>query len=225
MRKENQSYKFDTREDFITESNQNVISKDNRYVLALINHAVNYLDSYNIQEYENIIDVFKNYGFKANQIIDFILEFKDYLIDLDKTLKPKLSWLNSRSLKKVKFSGKNIVLNRLAHEYSTQLIEFTVTFLQKSDQFNSCIDLIIKNLTLKIDSMKKSANDSCTAASILVKMPDLNLSQNVNPLEPKNEVEMDFRMYNEDFNDDINDENDGFFAELGASNEFHFLFN
>lgn len=161
-KRQNKKYKFVTRDDFISELNQSSKSKDNNYQLKLLEHAVNYLDEFNIKTYEDIIGIFKNYGIASKEMIIIMNEFKKYMKehkdkndDSDKRF--NIEWLNMRSFKILKFSGKNIILNRILFEYPDYFTIFLEKYFKENDAvcFNFCLNELQNKIKLIHDQSQK----------------------------------------------------------------------
>ena len=154
-KKNYQSHRTCSRNHICMEIQQGTYNKDRYYMLRMLRQCVEYLDQYHIYEYQNFSDEFKNAGFKTDNIKDYITEFKDFINSQSQNSKdkiPDLKWINKRSVTKANYVEKNIVLNRLAHEYSDRFLFFTRIFVQKHFQGTN-YELFYREIKKKADHL------------------------------------------------------------------------
>lgn len=143
---------FKTRDEFIMEFQKENISKDRYYMAEMIKPNILFLDHYGISNYQNFYQLLHSYNFKSNDINEMITEFKDYINSYN--LNCQIEWIKKRELKKSNNGEKNVILNRLAVEYSNEIIDFILYFASK--KLNNCsnIEILVKEFKSKINTLK-----------------------------------------------------------------------
>ena len=206
-RKQYRNHKFDTHEDCLAEMNQEKMTRDDALLNRLIKHSIQYLDNHNINnQYESVIELFKNSGFQAQMISNMINEFKNYINKLKEKNNnvPYIDWISIRSFKKAKLVAKNIVLNRIIHEYPIYFIDFLKEYIRENDGFN--IDFFFNELQNKINRLQSISNN------VIIQANTLNTDNNTDP----NNSNLNFPLSLGNV-DDENDDEDEYFVD----NEIH----
>lgn len=123
------SYKLPNNfESFNDLSSKEAANMDRRYMNKFIKPIVDYLCGENILEYQNFTELFKKYKLKSEDIIKFINSF-EYFINSQRNQK-KINWLKVREIRKSNFCEKNIIINRLVHEYHDDIYLFISNHFQ-----------------------------------------------------------------------------------------------
>ena len=113
------------------------------------NH-IDYLDQHGIFEYQNFAQTLHEY-IKNDDIQKFIQSFVDYK---NKTgLSDSVFMLKQRELKKTNICEKNILLNRIALEYSKEFLLFFENYLKLYYPFMKTKNTLVESFKSKIEKL------------------------------------------------------------------------
>ena len=134
IKKNYQNYKFNTFQQAIDEISKEPLKKDRIYMANMLRPNIEYLQKFGINECLNFIEIMKKHKFGTNDIRDFIKNFQLFINSInEKKNIPKIDWIRERELSKANSSEKNVILNRLSHEYPNEMIYFMQRYA-----LNSC---------------------------------------------------------------------------------------
>lgn len=148
---------------FYDDNQQMEVDRDRQDMVKMLKPCFEYLDKYEVTEYQNLIESFKKIGFRADNIKNFILEFKTFINSIcqERKISP-IDWIVLRTLKKANFGEKNIILNRLALEYPNELLYFAQRYIQCTYQVYANFDIFFKELQGKIEKIHGVDNEEET---------------------------------------------------------------
>lgn len=125
--RKNQSYKFGCLRLEIDELFPDSLTKDRDYMRNQMKNHFDYLDQHGIYEYQNFAKTLHVY-MRTGEIQKLIQSFVDY--KNTKSLGKRLFLLKPRELKKANICEINILLNRIALEYSNEFLTFFENYLK-----------------------------------------------------------------------------------------------
>lgn len=157
-----QSHKIKSREEAIIEINKDPCSKDRFYIQIVLNCTKEYLDKNSIFEYQDFIQSFQRFGLKNKDIIKFIIEFVRYYNSLPKIGNDnKIIWIKQRECRQSNFGEKNMIINRIVHQYEDETKDYIVQFAKQNftdaqEQQDFTNDLMNKIELIKNQSLNKN---------------------------------------------------------------------
>lgn len=155
---------------------QKSYTTDRSYMNAQMKRHLDYLDKHGISEYQNFVKILHNYLLSAHEILKLIEAFIDF--KNKQNLSNNIILLKPREMKKTNSGEKNILLNRLAVEFSTEFMHFFENYicffypLMKTknkliQEFKNKIDILISRKNIKTDDVNMiSSNENNKLDSI-----------------------------------------------------------
>lgn len=146
----NQSYKFGCMRSEVNKIFQDPKTADRHYMKNQMKNHIDYLDQHGIFEYQNFAQTLHEY-IKNDDIQKFIQSFVDYK---NKTgLSDSVFMLKQRELKKTNICEKNILLNRIALEYSKEFLLFFENYLKLYYPFMKTKNTLVESFKSKIEKL------------------------------------------------------------------------
>ncbi|KAK8876064.1 hypothetical protein M9Y10_006248 [Tritrichomonas musculus] len=102
------------------------LNLDRHYMAQFLSPIIHYLYVNGILHYQDFAQLFKKYKLKSKEITKFIKYFESFINS--QTSQKRISWLRDRELIKSNFSEKNIIFNRLVHEYHDEILRYLSYF-------------------------------------------------------------------------------------------------
>ncbi|KAK8898593.1 hypothetical protein M9Y10_000885 [Tritrichomonas musculus] len=201
-RKNNQSYKFGCSRNEAKMVFRNSNKTDRGYMIDQMKNHFNYLDRHGIFEYQNFIQILRDHQFMANDILNLLESF--VFFKNQQNLSQPFFLLKPREMKKTNAGEKNILFNRLAHEYSSEFLYFFELYLNRFYPGMKTKENLIQKFKTKIDQLTR-INEEPKKEFI-----DLNTSDNsvnlLNSIPADNEITTDdgfFLLSNEEPSDNF----------------------
>ncbi|KAK8892414.1 hypothetical protein M9Y10_029641 [Tritrichomonas musculus] len=213
VHKKNQCYKIGCTGRDIMKVFQKSSTADRTYMNEQMKAHLDYLDQHGITEYQNFVQTLRDYQFNAGSILRLIEAFVDYRTRQNPA--HPLFLLKPRELKKTNAGEKNILLNRLALEYSFEFLSFFQNYVQFYYPLMKIKGKLIQNIRIKIErlvEMKDKKNDDKI---------DMNSNDSIEildsiPLTNEIDADDDFFMFGDDQSADFNSlfTNDDVFEDI-----------
>lgn len=149
------NHRINIRQQIFYDSEQTIqMSRDRLYMIKMLKPCFEYFDNHEIIMYQNLSDTLKKFGFRTDNIKNFILGFQDFINShyLERNISP-INWIVSRTVKKANFEEKNIILNRLAIEYPNELFYYTQKYIQQYYPALVNIEIFFKEIQDKIEKI------------------------------------------------------------------------
>lgn len=152
------NHRVSNREEFYNEMKSPPLNKERSMMINYMKQCLGSLDKSGIYQYEDFIDSFRKFGFKTNDISNYILEFHAYIksnnLNVDASA---ISWIRNRCIKKSNSSEKNLIINLLAHLYPNELLYFTHNYIKNLFPIMASIEIFFTEFGEKIDQLNSSA--------------------------------------------------------------------
>ncbi|KAK8842014.1 hypothetical protein M9Y10_026229 [Tritrichomonas musculus] len=159
-RKEYNSHKIGFGGGVIEEYHNYPSLKDRVYMFDQFKPHLDYLIKNNIKEFQDFIQFFRNKGLKAKDFVKMIKSFQKYINTKHQDQFHPIYFLKPRELEKSNFGEKNIIINRIAHEYFEDFPIFLQHFLHKKYQTIPNHENIIQDVKDKIKKLRSNIDES-----------------------------------------------------------------
>lgn len=162
------TYKFQSRDEVYSKLCEMPKNRDRGYMINMIKLAFEYLEKVNIVEYQNVMRMFKDYGFRTVQIQDFIWNFKEFINSQKKEGQNTMyiDWLRKRELYKANNGERNLFFIRLSHEYPNEMLFFAQEYFQKIFPNSPNVSRFMKDMHEIIKNIVHSPKNIIINASI-----------------------------------------------------------
>lgn len=156
---------------------------DQLYMNDQLRVHLNFIDQYQIKEYPNISQTLHEHGFRAIDEQTLIKEYQSYRISQG----PSFTLLKPRELKKANSGQRNIILVRLALEFSCDFLDFVKNYISSHQigKFNEILEnneqlSLISKLKLHIDYLLlyKTRNEPKPALEFFENPNDIIIESN-----------------------------------------------
>lgn len=143
-----QTYKFRSRNEVYSKLCEMPTNRDRAYMINMIKLTFEYLEKVNIIEYQDMMRIFKDYGFRTVQIQDFIWNFKEFINSQknDGHNNKYIDWLRKRELYKANKGERNLFLIRLSHEYPNEMLFFAQEYYLKIFPNSQNVSIFMKEM-------------------------------------------------------------------------------
>lgn len=149
------SYKFDNSIESYMQNKIDLENSDRCYMAQQIKPSVDYLYRHGIRYNQDFAKLFKKYKFKSKEITNFVQNFQLFINT--RTNKPKIFWLRKRELTKANFGEKNIIINRLVHEYNDIVHVFLIHHFCYNFPNTQNLNLFIQDFESKVKEVVKQS--------------------------------------------------------------------
>lgn len=139
--------------------NKQEMSRDRLYMIKMLKPCFEYFDQHEITNYQNLSETLKKFGFRTDNIKNLILGFQVFINAhyLERNISP-IDWIVSRTVKKANFEEKNIIMNRLAFEYPTELFYYTQKYIQQHYPALMNIEIFFNEIQDKIEKIHSNTD-------------------------------------------------------------------
>lgn len=152
------NHRMNSRKELIEEIQRAPVNKERSFMIKMLKNCVDYLDQYGIYEYQNLIIPLKNFGFKTNDIRDYIIGFQTYINSQNQFDDPRsLNWINKRCIHKSNLLEKNLIINRLAYQYPNEILYYTNQCVRVKFPIMINIEIIFQEFQKLVDQLHSSA--------------------------------------------------------------------
>lgn len=122
-----------------------------------LNHEIDFFKELGITKYQDFVTTLHDYKFRAGDILNLIetfIEYKSY-----QNSENSIFLLKKRELKKTNAGEKNVLLNRLGLEYSSEFLSFFQNFVHLYCVFSKkAKDQLIQSIRTKIERLVEEKN-------------------------------------------------------------------
>lgn len=152
--KKNQSYKIGCNGLEIQKVFQNATTADRVSMKKQFEVHFDFFKEYGITNYQDFVTTLHDYKFRAGDILNLIKTFVEYK-SYQNSANP-IFLLKKRELKKANAGEKNVLLNRLAVEYSSEFLSFFQNYVHSYCFFSKKTkDQLIQRIRTKIERLVK----------------------------------------------------------------------
>ena len=139
-------------------------TRDRSYMLTVLKANKQLLDSYNIIEYIDFVDIFYKFNLNNEKIRQFLIGFTRYYnSSLNINNDQKILWLKNRICKQSNSCEKNVFFAVLSHEHKSKLLEYLSIYLSQEinelEKYNHFYDEFTNKIKLVENQVQKIENN------------------------------------------------------------------